>query len=72
MCHCWALSYAVAESKSDEQNMEGKGVQNKLHRKLRDHSLFFGITMGLLAEIINSRYFFLNTDLVNQDKSQLK
>ncbi|KAB1203490.1 putative zinc protease PqqL [Morella rubra] len=53
-----AISTAdVAESKSDEQNMEGKDVQNKLHRKLRDHSLFFGITMGLLAEIINSRLF---------------
>ncbi|KAG2693072.1 hypothetical protein I3760_08G081700 [Carya illinoinensis] len=47
----------VAESKSEELHMEGKAVQTHLQRKLRGHSLFFGITMGLLAEVINSRLF---------------
>ncbi|XVE56311.1 hypothetical protein DITRI_Ditri03aG0228400 [Diplodiscus trichospermus] len=36
---------------------EGKDVQKDLQRKLRGHPLFFGITMGLLAEVINSRLF---------------
>ncbi|XP_062165357.1 stromal processing peptidase, chloroplastic [Alnus glutinosa] len=42
-----------AQSTSEELHMEGKDLQ----RKLRGHPLFFGITMGLLAEIINSRLF---------------
>ncbi|XP_012463776.2 stromal processing peptidase, chloroplastic [Gossypium raimondii] len=36
---------------------EGNNVQKDLRRKLREHPLFFGITMGLLAEVINSRLF---------------
>ncbi|XP_038711461.1 stromal processing peptidase, chloroplastic-like isoform X1 [Tripterygium wilfordii] len=43
--------------KSEGQLMEGEIVDKKLQRKLRNHPLFFGITMGLLAEIINSRLF---------------
>lgn len=34
---------------------EGKDDQKDLQGKLRGHPLFFGITMGLLAEVINSR-----------------
>jgi hypothetical protein len=45
------MPYAGAQSTSEELHMEGKDLQ----RKLRGHPLFFGITMGLLAEIINSR-----------------
>ncbi|XP_057758840.1 stromal processing peptidase, chloroplastic [Arachis stenosperma] len=40
------------QSKTDVPQMEGG-----LRRSLRAHPLFFGITMGLLAEIINSRLF---------------
>ncbi|XWS24637.1 hypothetical protein CRYUN_Cryun28dG0119700 [Craigia yunnanensis] len=40
-----------------EPHFEGKDVQKDLQRKLRGHPLFFGITMGLLAEVINSRLF---------------
>ncbi|KAK6277552.1 hypothetical protein POUND7_017875 [Theobroma cacao] len=36
---------------------EGKDIQKDLQKKLRGHPLFFGITMGLLAEVINSRLF---------------
>lgn len=46
-----------AQSASEELHIEGKDVQKDLQRKLRGHPLFFGITMGLLAEIINSRLF---------------
>ncbi|GAV65794.1 Peptidase_M16 domain-containing protein/Peptidase_M16_C domain-containing protein [Cephalotus follicularis] len=50
-----------AETKSGMLLTEGKDVGNdigkELQRKLRCHPLFFGITMGLLAEIINSRLF---------------
>jgi len=42
--------------KSDAVPTEG-GLQ----KSLRNHPLFFGITMGLLSEIINSRYVFLLT-----------
>ncbi|XP_023635499.1 stromal processing peptidase, chloroplastic isoform X2 [Capsella rubella] len=42
-------------SKSEEQLLEGG--DRDLQRKLRAHPLFFGISMGLLAEIINSRLF---------------
>ncbi|GMY29028.1 stromal processing peptidase, chloroplastic [Fagus crenata] len=47
----------VAQPKSEELHMEGKDVGNDLQKKLRGHPLFFGITMGLLAEVINSRLF---------------
>ncbi|CAN1837818.1 Stromal processing peptidase, chloroplastic [Linum perenne] len=42
---------------ASRQSTEGKDAQQELHSKLRSHPLFFGITMGLLAEIINSRLF---------------
>ncbi|CAI0397673.1 unnamed protein product [Linum tenue] len=41
----------------EEQSTEGKDAHKELQMKLRSHPLFFGITMGLLAEIINSRLF---------------
>ncbi|XP_050226075.1 stromal processing peptidase, chloroplastic isoform X2 [Mercurialis annua] len=41
--------------KSEEALMHGKDVREDGQRKLRGHPLFFGITMGILAEIINSR-----------------
>lgn len=37
--------------------MGEKYVEKDMQRRLRSHPLFFGITMGLLAEIINSRLF---------------
>ncbi|KAK9950839.1 hypothetical protein M0R45_006305 [Rubus argutus] len=46
-----------AQLKPEELVMDGKDIQKDLQRKLRGHPLFFGITMGLLAEIINSRLF---------------
>lgn len=39
--------------KSEDQLLDGR--DRELQRKLRSHPLFFGIAMGLLAEIINSR-----------------
>ncbi|KAJ4702388.1 stromal processing peptidase, chloroplastic-like [Melia azedarach] len=45
------------QPKSEELLMERKDVKKDQQRKLRSHPLFFGITMGLLAEIINSRLF---------------
>ncbi|OAY51233.1 stromal processing peptidase, chloroplastic [Manihot esculenta] len=47
----------VTPPKSEEKLIEGKDVWKDSQRKLRSHPLFFGITMGLLAEIINSRLF---------------
>ncbi|VVB07635.1 unnamed protein product [Arabis nemorensis] len=41
--------------KSEDQLLDGRATE--LQRKLRSHPLFFGIAMGLLAEIINSRLF---------------
>lgn len=38
-----------------EESMMLKDIEKYQQRKLRSHPLFFGITMGLLAEIINSR-----------------
>ncbi|KNA06757.1 hypothetical protein SOVF_178050 [Spinacia oleracea] len=43
-------------SKSETLSSENSNGK-KLQSKIRDHPLFFGITMGLLAEIINSRLF---------------
>ncbi|XP_057975636.1 stromal processing peptidase, chloroplastic [Malania oleifera] len=45
------------QSIQKESHMEKKDVGNDMHRKLHRHPLFFGITLGLLAEIINSRLF---------------
>lgn len=45
------------EEPQSESLSEMKDCRKDLQRKLRNHPLFFGITMGLLAEIINSRLF---------------
>lgn len=42
--------------KFEEQNRELGNAERDLQGKLRAHPLFFAITMGLLQEIINSRY----------------
>jgi len=47
------MACADDQSNSDAQQTQG------LQKSLRGHPLFFGITMGLLSEIINSRYVFL-------------
>ncbi|XP_059640139.1 stromal processing peptidase, chloroplastic [Cornus florida] len=44
------------QSKSQEPLVED-GVEKQLQGRFRSHPLFFAITMGLLAEIINSRLF---------------
>ncbi|OMP10324.1 hypothetical protein COLO4_04620 [Corchorus olitorius] len=51
--------YAAAQilAAVEPHSEEGKDIQKDLQRKLRGHPLFFGITMGLLAEVINSRLF---------------
>lgn len=54
------MPFAVAQSKSEELHLEGTDLEKERQRKLRGHPLFFGITMGLLAEVINSRYLFLH------------
>ncbi|KAI9382569.1 hypothetical protein POPTR_014G149200v4 [Populus trichocarpa] len=48
---------ADTQPNSDPQQIDRKDVQKDKQGKLRSHPLFFGITMGLLAEIINSRLF---------------
>ncbi|XP_077254187.1 insulinase (Peptidase family M16) family protein isoform X2 [Tasmannia lanceolata] len=51
-------SHAADGEKSNSEEslaLERKGEQNNL--QVRGHPLFFGITLGLLAEIINSRLF---------------
>ncbi|BAU00743.1 Stromal processing peptidase [Vigna angularis] len=40
----------------DQSNSDAQPIQG-LQKSLRGHPLFFGITMGLLSEIINSRLF---------------
>lgn len=37
--------------------LEREDVNKNLGRNIRHHALFFGVTLGLLAEIINSRLF---------------
>ncbi|CAK7348928.1 unnamed protein product [Dovyalis caffra] len=51
------LVTAEAQPKSDTQEIDRKEFQKDMRGKLSNHPLFFGITMGLLAEIINSRLF---------------
>lgn len=46
--------FAGGQPKSGELLGE-EYIEKESQRKLRNHPLFFGITMGLLAEIINSR-----------------
>ncbi|KAK7837595.1 stromal processing peptidase [Quercus suber] len=43
----------VAQPKSEELHLEGTNLEKEMQRKLRGHPLFFGITMGLLAELRN-------------------
>ncbi|KAA0047681.1 stromal processing peptidase [Cucumis melo var. makuwa] len=45
-------------SRTGESDESDSDIEKGLQRKLRSHPLFFGITMGLLAEIINSRQVF--------------
>ncbi|KAL7244549.1 hypothetical protein ACSBR2_000018 [Camellia fascicularis] len=45
------------QSKSEESPVDRKDAHNNLQGRFRCHPLFFAITMGLLAEIINSRLF---------------
>lgn len=52
---CPAMVNADSQPKSEESHFEGEDDRKDLQSKLRNHPLFFGITMGLLAEIINSR-----------------
>lgn len=47
-----------ADNGAKSDALQTKGGPRK---SLRSHPLFFGITMGLLSEIINSRYVFLLT-----------
>ncbi|KAJ8774389.1 hypothetical protein K2173_011638 [Erythroxylum novogranatense] len=47
------ISLSFDGQKLEEQLIDGKDMRGKL----RTHPLFFGISMGLLAEIINSRLF---------------
>ncbi|XP_062099420.1 stromal processing peptidase, chloroplastic isoform X2 [Humulus lupulus] len=47
----------VAQPNTEELLTGAEDFEKDLQRKLRGHPLFFGITMGLLAEIINSRLF---------------
>ncbi|KAK8997104.1 hypothetical protein V6N11_020593 [Hibiscus sabdariffa] len=47
----------IAVADEAQFHHEGNDVQKDLQRKLRSHPLFFGITLGLLAEVINSRLF---------------
>ncbi|KAK8560338.1 hypothetical protein V6N13_082784, partial [Hibiscus sabdariffa] len=47
----------IAVADEAQFHYEGNDVQKDLQRKLRGHPLFYGITMGLLAEVINSRLF---------------
>lgn len=45
------------QPKNKEPFSEGNNIEKDQQRKLLRHPLFFGITLGLLAEIINSRLF---------------
>ncbi|XP_074316103.1 stromal processing peptidase, chloroplastic isoform X2 [Silene latifolia] len=48
------LFESIEQTKSMVPSLDGS---NKLQSKIQGHPLFFGITMGLLAEVINSRLF---------------
>ncbi|KAM7479608.1 hypothetical protein LguiA_027821 [Lonicera macranthoides] len=45
------------QSESAEPIVKAEDVEKDLQRRFHSHPLFFAITMGLLAEIINSRLF---------------
>ncbi|GAB2282246.1 hypothetical protein Dimus_016796 [Dionaea muscipula] len=50
-------TFSELESKLEVAVGESNDSEKKLQTEIRGHPLFFGITMGLLAEIINSRLF---------------
>lgn len=39
----------------DQQSEGSENAEKSVQGKLRDHPLFFAVTLGLLAEVINSR-----------------
>ncbi|CAI9113723.1 OLC1v1014379C2 [Oldenlandia corymbosa var. corymbosa] len=45
------------ESKLEDQPAEPKNSERTLQQAFRSHPLFFAITLGLMAEVINSRLF---------------
>lgn len=47
--------FSGAQLKSGEQSNKLENVENGLQGRFHTHPLFFAITMGLLAEVINSR-----------------
>ncbi|KAL2349437.1 hypothetical protein Fmac_003437 [Flemingia macrophylla] len=52
------LLESIASTINDDQSKsDAQETQDGLRKSLRSHPLFFGITMGLLSEIINSRLF---------------
>lgn len=55
------IFYLADRQPKEEQLINGNDTVKDGERKLHSHPLFFGITMGLLAEIINSRLQSLNT-----------
>lgn len=53
-------SASSEDAKSDAEkafSLEGKYTENNVQSNIRHHPLFFGVTLGLVAEIINSRLF---------------
>ncbi|KAF9601674.1 hypothetical protein IFM89_021726 [Coptis chinensis] len=56
---------------NDEPLNSSDLLKNDLQINLSGHPLFFGITLGLLAEIINSRLFYLQFEIfrINDDVS---
>lgn len=52
-----ASAYDGKRPKYDEQTNKQDNVESVLQERFHTHPLFFAITMGLLAEVINSRLF---------------
>lgn len=48
-------SAKTISSENSETNVASDGSEKEVQSEIRNHPLFFGITMGILAEIINSR-----------------
>jgi predicted Zn-dependent peptidase len=51
------LFESIRNMSADYDDQSKSEAQNKLQGRFRSHPLFFAITLGLLAEIINSRLF---------------
>ncbi|KAG5532272.1 hypothetical protein RHGRI_026793 [Rhododendron griersonianum] len=51
------LFESIGNMSADNDDQSKSEAQNKLQGRFRSHPLFFAITLGLLAEIINSRLF---------------